>query len=524
LAERNVGAIPLNNPLLPGTHCEVDLPVRLSVGTTTLVIEPATGDRLGLHPAEAGAASGRSWNGLNRSLDPLPAGGPPPAAMLARWFEAVLALQRSTAGSPVFYEQAARSLVDLVGLDRGLVVLRRGDNWEIAGRSTTKGAFGRDYSLTLLRRVVEDRRTIYQSSATLPTTESLLGVDAVVVAPIFDPRDQVVGVLYGSRNELTGRRIGPWEVEVVQLLASAVGAGLARLEQEAEATRLRSQFEQFFSAHLAQELQRNPRLLEGQEREVTVLFCDMHGFSRLAERLGPRTTCRLVADVMERVTARIREFDGLVVDYYGDGLLAMWNAPVEQPDHAALACRAALAVRADLPGLADEWRELGRGSLKLGIGLNTGPALVGNTGSRHKLKYGPIGHSVNLACRVEGTTKSFGVPVLITGSTRARLAGTFATRRLGRVRFAGVNGAVDLYELHAEGAAPEWLARRDTYEAALSLFEAGQWNASCRAVYPLLTDPGGQDDLPCITLAARALECLKAPPKTFDPVVEVNGK
>src|SRR5262249_31106841 len=153
------------------------------------------------------------------------------------------------------------------------------------------------------------------------------------------------------------------------------GAGLARLEQEAEVTRSRVQFEQFFSADLARELQRNPRLLDGQERTVTAMFCDIRGFSRLSEGLSPSDVCRILADVMERVTARITAHEGVVVDYMGDGLLAMWNAPSDQPDHAVLACRAAVGILEEVPRISADWQERVGRPITLGVGLNTGPAL-----------------------------------------------------------------------------------------------------------------------------------------------------
>src|SRR6476659_4337500 len=86
-----------------------------------------------------------------------------------------------------------------------------------------------------------------------------------------------------------------------------------------------------------------------QEQEVSVLFCDIRGFSRVAERLGPRVSCQLVGTVMDTMTAQVGQRDGIVVDYYGDGLLAMWNAPERQKDHAIRACRSELAKRAEVP-------------------------------------------------------------------------------------------------------------------------------------------------------------------------------
>ena len=335
----------------------------------------------------------------------------------------------------------------------------------------------------------------------------------------------MIGAVYGARRG-SGRslEIQPLEAQLTQVLAAAVAAGLARLESEAQAARRRVQFEQFFTPDLAAALDRDPALLDGSEREVTVLFADIRGFSGLSEKMLARLACELIRDIMEHLTAKIMESSGVVVDYIGDGLLAMWNAPLEQPDHAARACRAALAMRDGLPELNRRWEgRIGR-TIGLGIGINSGPALVGNTGSHQKFKYGPLGHTVNLASRVEGATKHLGVSLLITGSTRARLGNDFATRRLCRARVVGIAGEVELHELHAESASPEWQDRCESYEHALALYEAGKWSEASQAVFPLLTGSGGAYDLPSLTLLGRAVECLKAPPASFDPILELKSK
>ena len=262
----------------------------------------------------------------------------------------------------------------------------------------------------------------------------------------------------------------------MQLLAAAVGANLAR----SMAQRTRVQFEQFFSPDLVRELERDDKLLEGRTDEVTVLFSDLRGFTALSEKLGAQKTCRMLRNMMERLSERIVEHGGVIVDYAGDGILAMWNAPVKQPDHAARACRAGLAMLAELPALNARWGEVAAGSLALGIGINTGEALVGNTGSLRKFKYGPHGPPVNLASRVQDATKKLGLPLLITAATRDRLPATLLTRRIGRVILPGVREPVVAYELFGEHASPEWLDRREKYESALTLFEAGQWSRACQ--------------------------------------------
>jgi adenylate cyclase len=537
LSSRNSIRLADNSIIAVGTTRDIDSPVRLTVGETTIDIEvvPDNAEEVGGPLQTIGQPlSGRTLQTSQTSLAEL--GQSPDAEKLTQWFETVIAVQRSAAGSPEFYRQTAAAVVKLVGLDKGLVILRRNNRWMVQSRfpdDDIDGSRGREFSTTVLSRAERERRTFFQSEGVAANSaESLQGIEAVVASPIFDVRDQVVGMVYGVRNRFTRLRngstsmgIGPLEAQVMQLLASAVGVGLARQEQEAEAGRLRVQFEQFFSADLARELQRNPRLLDGQEREITVLFSDIRGFSRLSERLGPTETCRLVAYVMEKLTDRIREFEGVVVDYSGDGIMAMWNAPATQPEHAAKGCRAALGMIADLPAMDNEWKERLGVPLKLGIGLNTGSALCGNTGSTHKFKYGPLGHTVNLGSRVEGATKALGVPLLITGSTKVQLDDSFATRRLCKVRVVGIAGAVDLYELRSvESATPFWLALKESYEHALSLFEAGNFTGCLRALYALLSRQEDHHDFPSLSLVARAVEFLKSPPEHFDGILELVSK
>jgi adenylate cyclase len=508
----------------PGGELAARLPTRIHVGDNTLIeIESvdrggAAADGLLLRTIEApiGAASLGGTPAPRLTAQPV-------AADLARWFESLVAVQRSAASSRDFFAETARAVVELIGLDWGMVLLRRELDWVPEAIHPPQDDPDVLFSRLILETVCCERRTVFHG--VLATTASLEGVTAVVASPIFDEAQNVIGMVYGARRG-AGRspEISPLEAQLTQVLAAAVAAGLARQASEAQAARRRVQFEQFFTSDLAAALDRDPRLLEGREREVTVLFADIRGFSEVSERLPARLSCELIRDFMEQFTARIVESSGVVVDYMGDGLLAMWNAPVDQPDHAALACRAALAMRDALPELNRRWQDrLGR-PLGVGIGLNSGPALVGNTGSQKKFKYGPLGHTVNLGSRVEGATKHLGVALLITGPTRDRLNATFATRRLCRARVVGIAGEVDLHELHAESESSDWQSRRETYERALALYETGAWSEACQALLPLLTRSEGTYDLPSLTLLGRAVECIKAPPLHFDPVLELKFK
>ena len=284
------------------------------------------------------------------------------------------------------------------------------------------------------------------------------------------------------------------------------------------------QFEQFFSPEVIQVLEHDPGLLEGRSQEITVLFCDLRKFTSLSQRLGPEETCRLLRELMERLSHQIVNHGGVIVDYAGDGIFAMWNAPVPRPDHAARACDAALAMQDELAPLSHRWRDKLGEPVAMGFGLNTGPAQIGNVGSSRKFKYGPFGHTVNLGSRVQDSTKVVGLSVLMTGATVAQLPNDYATRRLGRVRLRGVTEPLDLFELHGKEATPEWFARRDTYHSALADYEAGRWSRACQTLMPLLelSSPSDRYDISALRLLRRSWECLETRPESFDPILDLK--
>jgi len=527
LSQRNSIRMGDNSVIAVGASREVVPPIHLSVGETSVDVErpqPDSDDRL--LQVIASPLPRRADDSTHTTLMEL--GRSPSPETLAHWFETVIAVQRAASGSQEFFQQTARAVVTLVGLDRGLVLLRRDGRWMVQARYPEEThALGREFSTTTLERVERERRTLFQSAQGVSNpAESLQGIEAVAAAPIFDSHDQVVGAVYGCRSRITphaGLGIGSLEAQVMQLLASVVGVGLARQEQEARALRRLVQLEQFFPGDLAREMEQNPHVLDGQEREVTVLFSDIRGFSRMAERLGPMDTFRLAGDVMDRLTARVQETGGVVVHYAGDGLMALWNAPKDVPDHAERACRTALAMLADQPALDADWQHRVGGPVRLGIGLNTGLALCGNTGSKQKFHYGALGHAVNVASRVEGATKQLRIPIILTGSSHAQLGDDFATRRLCRVRLAGIDGATDLYELHAETATEEWQEWHLTYERGLALYEAGRWLEACRTLHTLLFGDA-EHDRPTLMLLARATKNLLEPPEPFDAVIDLEHK
>ncbi|MBI1851325.1 MAG: adenylate/guanylate cyclase domain-containing protein [Planctomycetes bacterium] len=501
------------------------LPVKLAVGKARVEIitmRDESSARLATIAMPIRPAAGSDTSMALRRL-----GEAPTPEQLTRWMEAVISVQRAAASSAEFYEQTATAVVDLVGLDIGLVLLLQDGEWAVVGQHTSREGDDPRFSRSILRKVVSERRTFFGTAGEANVLSTLGAMDVVVASPILNEKDEVAGAVYGSRVPGSGSgasEIRPLEAQLVQLLAAAVGSGMARVAREADAARSRVQFEQFFSSELARELERDPGLLEGKEREVTILFADLNGFSRMSERLKPGEVCALVVDVMDVLSRCVLDEKGVVVDYIGDAILAMWNAPAPQPDHAVRACRAALAMRAGLPTAFDKWRERVQMPLGVTIGIGTGPVQVGNIGSRRRFKYGALGHTVNLASRIQGATKQMGAPVLLAGTTADQVRDTLVTRRLCKVRFVGIDGVVDVYELHGDSATEDWLARRECYEKALDHFETKRWSDACRTIYPLLQENQGHYDFPALTLAARAVECLKAAPPNFDPVLTLQMK
>jgi adenylate cyclase len=515
-----------------GGRIELTLPVRLTMGYTLVEIATSVEDEPALEGgmmtlAKPLRASDVRLRSKPKTLGDL--GDAPSANTLTEWFERLLSVQKSAAGSSEFYQDTAVAVVDLIGLDRCLILLRRDDErqWEMVARHARGESQGPEFSRKVIERVVKEKRTYFQGLSKDDRTQSLMGVEAVVASPLLDESEKVIGIVYGCRHlESSQGRVGikPLEAQMVQLLAGAVSAGLTRLQKEAEAARARVQLEQFFSRELVQELERHPDLLEGRERLVTCLFADLRGFSRISELLGARGIYDLLHDVMDRLTDQIMEHSGVVIDYHGDGLAAMWNAPTDSAEHARNACLAAKSMQAVMPQVSKMWEATLGFPLSIGVGLNTGTAQVGNAGSSRRLKYGPLGPTVNLTSRVEGATKQLGVPVLITDSTKNALRSELATRRLCQIRVVGIVEPVTVCELVVGEPTATWLELQERYEQALSHFESQQFDRAQSILDDLLTRGEFRNDTPC-HLLRRAIDTARenAGPD-WQPLIQLTSK
>ncbi len=227
-----------------GACGEIDLPTRLRIGRTVIeIVRQDDPPLLDLDQPEASNGEEFQTISLPATLQ-LPSvtrhslaslGEVPSAEKLTVWFETLLSVQRAAVGSTEFYQETARAIVDLVGLDRGLVLLREQAGWRIAAGWAKDQNAGLNFSRSVVTRVVEQGRTFFGTPQSANARASLENIEAVVGSPILGSGGEVVGVLYGSRDwgpEMSRVGIQPLEAQVVQLLASSVSAGLIRMEMQ----------------------------------------------------------------------------------------------------------------------------------------------------------------------------------------------------------------------------------------------------------------------------------------------------
>jgi adenylate cyclase len=445
----------------------------------------------------------------------------PDMQSIITWWKRVISLLQSASSTTDFFQKAADALVELVGLDLGAVYLKAQDGWKPMALAPPKRP-KTSPSSNILGRVFATGETVWKRGVqSVDARSSLAELEAYVAAPIQDGSGVCHGVLYGHRSGDPDRgcEISDLEVSLVETLACGVAAGLARITHEEAAIRQRVTFSQFFSPDLARRIEKQPDLLGGRDADVSVLFCDIQGFSTVSETLGAAQTMDWIGDVLSELSDCVLASGGVLVDYIGDELMAMWGAPQDQPDHAMRACTAARAMLGCLPKLDRRWLPVIGHRTRLSIGINSGMARVGNTGSTRKFKYGPLGNPVNIASRVRGATKYLKVNSLITGQTRRSLSGSIAARRVATVQLVNIAQPIELHELVLESDPSDFFSR---YEEALEAFESGDFAKTTRILGSVLDVRPG--DGPSLVLLSRAVEALLSPPADFSPVWQLSAK
>jgi adenylate cyclase len=249
--------------------------------------------------------------------------------------------------------------------------------------------------------------------------------------------------------------------------------------------------------------------MEGESRTMTVLFSDVRDFTALSEKLPPRELSAMLNDYLSSMTTAIHERRGTVDKYVGDAIMAFWGAPLPNPAHPGDAVHAALAMQRAMPAMRKRYAARGWPALAMGVGVNTGTMNVGDMGSRFRKAYTVLGDAVNLASRLEGLTKMYGVPILCGEDTRAEVA-DIVWREVDRVRVKGRAQSVGIHEPLAPAGDAAALARAQRWEAILAAYRARRFDDARAALAAI---PADDPDAPLAALfTARCAAFVTTPP------------
>ncbi|MBA4423119.1 MAG: adenylate/guanylate cyclase domain-containing protein, partial [Syntrophus sp. (in: bacteria)] len=320
-------------------------------------------------------------------------------------------------------------------------------------------------------------------------------------------------------------RAGFWLPLVVQEAGVAVtlfSAGVIYYTTEGRQKHfIKNAFQQYLSPAVIEELIRYPERLKlgGERRQLSIFFSDLEGFTGISEGLEPEALTALLNDYLSAMTDIIHEEGGTVDKYEGDAIIAFWNAPLQQTDHAERCVRAALRCQEKLAGMRPAFRERIGKDLRMRIGINSGPAVVGNMGSHTRFDYTMLGDAVNLASRLEGINKQFGTYTIISKATLELLAGTFPVRELSRVSVVGRREPVTIYEPMSPA---EYASRKEDlriFAEGLGEFYQGRFDKA-RTIFAVL----GDRDRAALAYAGKCRSLIEQPPEGWNGVWAVTTK
>ncbi len=269
-------------------------------------------------------------------------------------------------------------------------------------------------------------------------------------------------------------------------------------------------FGRYVSRNLVHQIMRSPESagVGGVRREVTVMFTDIEGFSRLSETMEPELLTSRLSRYFDALGAAILANRGTIDKYIGDSIMAFWNAPEPDPNHVVNACRAALQAAAAGKALSEKWGGRGRPGFRTRFGLHTGLAVVGNVGTRERINYTLVGAVANQASRLEGLNKAYGTEILASGEVAAATTEHFVWRRIDHIVAAGTTEEHDIYEPMGErdslAAHAGFLA---TWDAASVAYRDGRFDEALdkfRALATLRPEDG-----PCRVFVERCEALLR---------------
>lgn len=280
--------------------------------------------------------------------------------------------------------------------------------------------------------------------------------------------------------------IDPMSPSLVVLLIYLVTSLINYLRTESEKKQVRGAFSRYMSPALVEQLAKDPSKLKlgGETKELTVMFSDIRGFTPISEQFDAHGLTEFINSYLTPMTAIILDRQGTIDKYMGDCIMAFWNAPLDVKDHASHACRAALVMCDRMNELNRDWEAEAKAAnrkyipVRSGFGLNTGECCVGNMGSSMRFDYSILGDDVNLASRLEGQSKSYGVDIVI-GANTLNAAPQFATLELDLIRVKGKTRPVHIYVLLGDeklAESEEFKKHRAAHEAMIKAYRSQKWD------------------------------------------------
>ncbi|MFH1912175.1 MAG: adenylate/guanylate cyclase domain-containing protein, partial [Pseudomonadota bacterium] len=278
--------------------------------------------------------------------------------------------------------------------------------------------------------------------------------------------------------------------------------------------KIRGAFQYYLTASVINEILKDPSKLKlgGDKKPLSVLFSDIKGFTSISEALSPEELVHLLNEYLTAMTNIVFKYDGLLDKYIGDAIMAVFGAPLDQPDHALRACRTGIEMMSELRRLREKWAAEGRPDVNIRVGINSGEMVVGNMGSEMRFDYTVMGDSVNLASRLEGTNKEYGTSVMISEFTYELVKDELFCRELDAVRVVGKKLPVRIYELlgeKREGA--QWQEFVGRFETGLAKYREGLWEEAISAFRSVLEVR--PEDYPARLYIERCEALKKNPPE-----------
>jgi len=385
------------------------------------------------------------------------------------------------------------------------------------------------YATILDNFLSDDFMQDFPSSLTITLVLSLSLICAILASFLSSPSGSVavssafvsLPVLLALASYVKGFWLPLAVMEIAMVCTLAMTFMINYVTEGRQKRFIKNAFKQYLSPAVIDQLIQHPERLKlgGERKIISIFFSDLQGFTSISEGLTPEDLTALLNDYLSAMTEIIHKEGGTVDKYEGDAIIAFWNAPLEVEEHAVKAVRAALDCQSRLAEMRPSYKERIGKEMFMRVGINSGPAVVGNMGSYTRFDYTMMGDAVNLASRLEGINKQFGTFTVISQATRDLIGNVFAVRELARVVVVGRKEPVTIYEPMHQREYDERNVILEKFAIGLRQFYQGHFPEALEA-FSAISD----NDPPSVTYVKRCVELMDSPPGDWQGVCVMNTK